>query len=69
MTSAGNTSGKTSARQFVGNITNLIKPEPISCFSARMWQKFFPTEESVNQALRSLIDVARKSAGSAEPSE
>ena len=31
--------------------------------------KVFPTEESVNQALRSLIDVARKSAGSAEPSE
>jgi hypothetical protein len=31
--------------------------------------KVFPTEESVNEALRSLIDVARKSAGSAEPSE
>jgi len=31
--------------------------------------KAFPTEESVNEALRSLIDVARKSTGSTEHSD
>lgn len=31
--------------------------------------RVFSTEESVNEALRSLIDVARKSAGSTEHSD
>jgi hypothetical protein len=31
--------------------------------------KAFPTEQAVNEALRSLIDVARRSAGSTEHSE